>query len=691
VHSVRRVLQAKGLGLHLTQEPPSPLTDDWQRNDGRVQTWILNSLEAEPYQMVMYHETAKAMWEELHALYSGKDSLQHLYDIITALQTLDAGGAADMTSFVAQVKTLAESWIQHQPATSDHAAQRTQKEAVCIAMMLARVPSHLQSIRAHVLASATTPSLSDVCSMMLRVPPPLDTPAPSSPALLQQTLPPLLSTPPSARGGRSGFRGRGRGGRGRGRCSYCGRDGHTEAICYRKNGFPPRPTAVIATNGSSTTGSDIDAVRLQLQRLQGLLSPPSASVASTSAAGSACFSSSSGWILDSGATHHITSLRPQQYSDAPHPKSIIVANGTTVPVSGCADISLDPSISLRSALYVPTSPFNLLSVGRLTNDLDCSVIFTPSTFVIQDRQTRSTIGRGRLQNGLYLLDISPTVLSSVSSIDWHCRLGHAPLPVLQKALPDVSFPSFKCDSCIYGKQPRSSFPAHCTRSIAPFDLVHSDVWGPFKITSISGFRYFITFIDDYSRTTWLYLLRDRTELPRVFRNFILETQTQFSTTIKTLRTDNAREYTSHEFTHLCAEFGIIHQTSCPYTPPPNKMVLLNERIVTCSMSPAPSCFICMFQKYTGILVSPPHASSSTDFLLRFLTMPLLSASYFPLLQHSLSHPGSSDALASSTSSDHLRISSILGRLNISLSGIPVLRKAMFVILLSHVKSPYLPM
>ncbi|KAK8962854.1 hypothetical protein KSP40_PGU018853 [Platanthera guangdongensis] len=482
VHSVRRVLQAKGLLPHLTQTPPTPPTDDWLRNDGRVQTWILNSLDGEPYQMTMYHETAKDMWTELHSLYSGRDSLQHLYDILTDLFALDAGGASDMTSFIARAKTLAEAWIQHQPFTNDALAQRAQKEAACTAIIMARLPPHLQSIRA------------------------------------------------------------------------------------QKVGYPPRPTTSVATDACPP---DLESVRLQLQHLHGLLHPPSASIASVSNTGTACLSTDLGWIVDSDATHHITPHQPAQYLNSPYPQSITVANGATVPVSGSADLPLTSSISLRSALHVPSSPFNLLSVGRLTTDLDCSVIFTSSSFVIQDRRTQTTIGKGRLRNGLYLLDDSPTILSSIPSTAWNCRLGHAPLPVLRRALPDVSFTPFQCDSCILGKQTRSSFSSHCTRSAAPFDLVHSDIWGPFKIPSISGFRYFITFIDDHSRTTWLYLLRDRSELPRVFRAFVLETRTQFHTTIKVLRTDNAREYTSHEFTALCSEFGILHQTSCAYTPQQN--------------------------------------------------------------------------------------------------------------------------
>ncbi|KAK8951423.1 hypothetical protein KSP39_PZI003904 [Platanthera zijinensis] len=93
------------------------------------------------------------------------------------------------------------------------------------------------------------------------------------------------------------------------------------------------------------------------------------------------------WIVDSGATHHITLQKSPQFLASPYPKFITVANGDTAPVSGSTDMPLSPSISLRSVLHVSGSAFNLLSVSRLTDVLDCSVTFTYSYFVMQDRRT----------------------------------------------------------------------------------------------------------------------------------------------------------------------------------------------------------------------------------------------------------------------------------------------------------------
>jgi transposase InsO family protein len=97
-------------------------------------------------------------------------------------------------------------------------------------------------------------------------------------------------------------------------------------------------------------------------------------------------------------------------------------------------------------------------------------------------------------------------------------------------------------------------------------LVHSDVWGPSRVTSKLGFRYFVTFVDDYSMVTWLYLMKDCSEL---FSIFCAEIQTQFNLPVRILRSDNAREYFSSSFRTFMTNSGILHQSSCSHTPQQN--------------------------------------------------------------------------------------------------------------------------
>ncbi|KAK8957507.1 hypothetical protein KSP39_PZI001311 [Platanthera zijinensis] len=155
--------------------------------------------------------------------------------------------------------------------------------------------------------------------------------------------------------------------------------------------------------------------------------------------------------MDSGATNHVFPQQASRYTDAHVPKCITIANDVTTHVYGCRDLAVILSLLLRSVLHVPASAFNLLSVSHLTQEHDCSVTFTLSSFVVQDQQMWRVIGTGRLSNELYTLDIPASVLSSVTFVDWHHRLGHAPLPILRKALPDFPFTEFQCETCIHDK------------------------------------------------------------------------------------------------------------------------------------------------------------------------------------------------------------------------------------------------
>ena len=95
------------------------------------------------------------------------------------------------------------------------------------------------------------------------------------------------------------------------------------------------------------------------------------------------------------------------------------------------------------------------------------------------------------------------------------------------------------------------------------------MWGPCPVVSQTGFRYFITFVDDYSRTTWLYLMKNRTELFSHFYVFCAEIHTQFHVSVQNLRSNNAKEYVSEQFQSFMLQNGILHHISCVDTPAQN--------------------------------------------------------------------------------------------------------------------------
>jgi Integrase core domain len=102
-----------------------------------------------------------------------------------------------------------------------------------------------------------------------------------------------------------------------------------------------------------------------------------------------------------------------------------------------------------------------------------------------------------------------------------------------------------------------------------FELVYSNVWGPAPIISYNDYRYYVIFIDDFSKITWLYLMKNKSEVFSHFVTFTNLVETQYNKKIKILCTDNGTEFINQSFLNFINSKGIIHQTSCVYTPQQN--------------------------------------------------------------------------------------------------------------------------
>ena len=98
-----------------------------------------------------------------------------------------------------------------------------------------------------------------------------------------------------------------------------------------------------------------------------------------------------------------------------------------------------------------------------------------------------------------------------------------------------------------------------------FELIHSDVWEPSPVASIGGSRYFVVYIDDYSRYSWIFPMKSRFKILPIYSNFAKMVETQFSKRIKTFRSNNAFEYTQYAFQALLHSYGTIHHLTCPGT------------------------------------------------------------------------------------------------------------------------------
>lgn len=161
---------------------------------------------------------------------------------------------------------------------------------------------------------------------------------------------------------------------------------------------------------------------------------------------------------------------------------------------------------------------------------------------------------------------------------WHRRFGHLNYQGLRTlayknlvdGVPVIKVPEKLCEVCLVGKQYRASFPKQSSwRASKKLQLVHSDLCGPIRPVSNNDKRYFISFIDDFSRKTWVYFLSEKSEAFVTFKNFKAEVEKESGVYITCLRTDRGGEFNSNEFKEFCKAHGIRRQLTEAYTPQQN--------------------------------------------------------------------------------------------------------------------------
>lgn len=197
---------------------------------------------------------------------------------------------------------------------------------------------------------------------------------------------------------------------------------------------------------------------------------------------------------------------------------------------------------------------NLLSVNQLTKDNKCKVTFDGDSFVVQDKSTNQVLQHGSNVHGLYQFTFSsPQAFISTTgprfstAQQWHQRLGHPSSIKLQQLLSKLNIPSetvslsLDCTHCCIAKSHRLPFKLSNSTVNQPLSLVHSDVWGPFH-KSNSQYKYYVLFVDDFSRFTWVYPLHYKSEVFDKFLEFKVYVGKQFSVSLQILRTDGGTEF-----------------------------------------------------------------------------------------------------------------------------------------------------
>ncbi|KAL2244201.1 UNVERIFIED_CONTAM: Retrovirus-related Pol polyprotein from transposon RE1 [Sesamum indicum] len=303
------------------------------------------------------------------------------------------------------------------------------------------------------------------------------------------------------------------------------------------------------------------------------------------------------WILDSGATNHICAHLSnfESYSAPTHTHFIHLPDGSKKAAAYVGTVKLTDEIKLQSVLYIPNFSVNLLSMSQLCNENHCMCTFNQFGRVLQDQVTKKVLAKGFLNKRLYILRTSVSATLNVFSKNfhtscttlggcndelWHARLGHASMDAI-KHIPECKLSNvpleLKCGICPKAKQCRISFKSSDSHTTSLFELVHLDVWGPYKTPSLTGCHYVLTVLDDYSRSLWTYLIKHKDQVVSNLQTFAAMVETQFGAKIKVFRSDNGSEFLNIHCQTLCQKLGIIHQTSCVYTTQQNGRIERKHR------------------------------------------------------------------------------------------------------------------
>nr|KAJ0215676.1 hypothetical protein LSAT_V11C300142910 [Lactuca sativa] len=379
-------------------------------------------------------------------------------------------------------------------------------------------------------------------------------------------------------------------------CTFCDRDGHNRDGCFKLVGYPEwwpgktksdkgKPKASCVEGGSSPVpGLTVDQYNAFLKHFEDGVTTGDEGIKRVANMTGNDYDEDD-WVVDTGATKHTTYRadilvnKRKSFYEPP----VIIPNGDAIPVEGRGDCTLPGGIKIKGILHVPKFKCNLLSVSRLTKKLQCVIIFFPDFCVMQDLCTRTLIGASECKRGLYRIRLSEKgrKVMSVTIGRWHKRLGHTSQEKLAKVdfLKGVSFnirDTF-CDSCSKAKHTRSPFLLSDIKTKGCFELLHCDVWGKYRFPSFSGANYFLTVVDDFSRTVWVFLIKHKSDASTCLVNFCKMIENQFSKTVKRIRCDNGGEFTSNLMIDFYAKQGILLETTCPHTPQQNGVIERKHR------------------------------------------------------------------------------------------------------------------
>jgi gag-polypeptide of LTR copia-type len=515
-----------------------------------VMSMLINTMEPQIARLCMLLNSSKVVWDKVKKLYGQQQNFAHIFNLKQELSKIKQGSKTS-SQYGTEILTRWEELQLYLPPTTDLEEIQRRAEQDLIYTYLGGLDSSYEAIKSQIMCSTELPSIDSVMATIQREETRRANMNIQTDSDTAETKAYAARMNPNVR---EGAKTRGAPNN-NDKCDHCKNQGHTRDGCWhlhphlrpnrdrgnnggggrkwekeRRFGGMSQASDLGINEGAVRTGSDpvnktdpagssmagtaqLTQLLTQLNQLLQQQNPGSFLYKSNFS----CHSfydpksanlcqNTNNWIIDSGATDHMTcdQTKLQNFKKVIDPQHVVVANGHKAQIYGIGT-TLIFAKNVKNILCLPDFNSNLLSVGKITQDLNCNVIFSPKKVIFQDRVSGKMIGEGTFKNGLYYLEENMNkCFVSLSPINrdklLHWRFGHPSDQVLNKLFCH-NLDSSNCDVCKFSKQTRLPFSLSTSVSNKCFDLIHSDVWGPAPVDSYNNFKYFVTFIDDYSRTT----------------------------------------------------------------------------------------------------------------------------------------------------------------------------------------------
>ncbi|XP_073016671.1 uncharacterized protein [Primulina eburnea] len=425
--SVKLAIDGRGKLGYLTGEAAKPDETEstyktWRSENSLVMAWLLNSMDPSIARPHMFMKTAKDVWDSVKETYSDSENSSQIFELKAKLWNLKQGDH-EVTIYYNEMAALWQELDQHYDdvwdSKDDYARQKKREENDWVYMFLAGMNQNLDEVKGRILGRKPLPSIREVFSeirqeesrkKVMHSQAKNNIGSMSDNSALVSRNP---DTTPNAYRKKKPW------------CDHCQKAWHTRETCWKLHGKPPgwkkRSEKALQTVTEISQETPINSGQLpftqdqidQLVRLLRTSNPtPSSSNCSVAQNGKPatvslmCSKPKCTWVIDSGATDHMTGSSSffSSYKPCAGNRRVRIADGSFNSIARIGDIKLSLTITLSNVLHVPKLSCNLISISKLTQDLKCQAKFSNSNCVFQEVDSGKMIGNAREYGGLYFLD-----------------------------------------------------------------------------------------------------------------------------------------------------------------------------------------------------------------------------------------------------------------------------------------------